>query len=550
MGGVCLTQACHAHDILSYVHGPVKTVFAKLATRVNDIEGEDCAAITVELANGSLAVLSATLGAAEETSRLRFVFGDMTVESASPEPYRPGKEPWHFKGKTAQIDAAIEAAFADFEPTLESFAGQFARIHACITQGAPTPVTLADARASLELITAIYYSAESGTPQTLPIAPDHPRYASWVPAARGFAKGAGVMTRLTLRGITKRYGTVEVIHGIDLDVPSGEFVVFVGPSGCGKSTLLRMIAGLEAITGGEFCIDGVRVNEVPPAQRQIAMVFQSYALYPHMTVYDNLAFGLQTAGEKKDVIDQRVQLAAAMLKIEPYLQRKPKALSGGQRQRVAIGRAIVRNPKLFLFDEPLSNLDAELRVQMRVELSKLHADLGTTMIYVTHDQVEAMTMADRIVVLRDGLIEQSGTPLELYNRPANRFVAGFIGSPKMNFLEAKVTGRDAQGLTRGAARRRDALGGRGCRQGVGGRRGHARHPPRACAAGRRRPAGHSGLIEQLGGNTVLYGTLSAQQPVVVQVVGQSAVRRGDTVHVQLPAADCHAFDAKGLSLAG
>ena len=188
MGGVCLTQACHAHDILSYVHGPVKTVFAKLATRVNDIEGEDCAAITVEMANGSLAVLSATLGAAEETSRLRFVFGDMTVESDSPEPYRPGKEPWHFKGKTAQVDAAIAAAFADFEPTLESFAGQFARIHACLVHGAPKPVTLADARASLELITAIYCSAESGTPQTLPIAADHPRYASWVPAARGFPK--------------------------------------------------------------------------------------------------------------------------------------------------------------------------------------------------------------------------------------------------------------------------------------------------------------------------------------------------------------------------
>jgi predicted dehydrogenase len=188
MGGVCLTQACHAHDILSYVHGPVKTVYARLATRVNDIEGEDCAAITVELANGSLAVLSATLGAARELSRLRFVFGDMTVESASPEPYRPGEEPWHFVGKTAQIDAAIAAALADFEPSLESFAGQLARIHACLTQGAPMPVTLADARASLELITAIYYSAESGTPQTLPIAPDHPRYASWVPAARGFAK--------------------------------------------------------------------------------------------------------------------------------------------------------------------------------------------------------------------------------------------------------------------------------------------------------------------------------------------------------------------------
>ena len=357
------------------------------------------------------------------------------------------------------------------------------------------------------------------------------------------------MTSLTLRGITKRYGAVEVIHGIDLDVPSGEFVVFVGPSGCGKSTLLRMIAGLEAITGGEFCIDGLRVNEVPPAQREIAMVFQSYALYPHMTVYDNLAFGLQTAGEKKSVIDQRVQLAAAMLKIEPFLARKPKALSGGQRQRVAIGRAIVRNPKLFLFDEPLSNLDAELRVQMRVELSKLHAELGTTMIYVTHDQVEAMTMADRIVVLRDGLIEQSGTPLDLYNRPANRFVAGFIGSPKMNFLEAKVTGRDAQGLTVAlpggeslsvAADASKGSVGDGVTLGI--------RPEHVLLA----DSGLTvtvGLIEQLGGNTVLYGTLSAQQSVVVQVVGQSAIRRGDTVQVQFPPVACHAFDAKGLSLA-
>ena len=250
------------------------------------------------------------------------------------------------------------------------------------------------------------------------------------------------MAELTLRSVVKRYGTTQVVHGIDLDIKNGEFVVFVGPSGCGKSTLLRMIAGLEEISDGELCIDGVRMNEVAPAKREIAMVFQSYALYPHMSVYDNLAFGLQTAGEKKDVIDRRVQHAAKMLKIDTYLQRKPKALSGGQRQRVAIGRAIVREPKLFLFDEPLSNLDAELRVQMRVELSKLHADLGTTMIYVTHDQVEAMTMADRIVVLRDGVIEQAGSPLELYNHPANRFVAGFIGSPKMNF----ITGAPAAAL--------------------------------------------------------------------------------------------------------
>ena len=357
------------------------------------------------------------------------------------------------------------------------------------------------------------------------------------------------MTRLTLRGITKRYGAVEVIHGIDLDIGSGEFVVFVGPSGCGKSTLLRMIAGLEAISGGEFCIDGQRVNEVPPAQREIAMVFQSYALYPHMSVYDNLAFGLQTAGEKKDVIAQRVQQAAALLKIEPYLQRKPKALSGGQRQRVAIGRAIVRNPKLFLFDEPLSNLDAELRVQMRVELSKLHADLGTTMIYVTHDQVEAMTMADRIVVLRDGIIEQSGSPLALYNRPANRFVAGFIGSPKMNFLDGRVSARSAEGvvvtLPGGETLEVPAAAGRAS---VGDAITVGIRPEHALLGDSGLPLA-VGLIEQLGGNTVLYGTLSAQQPLVVQVVGQSAIRRGDTVRVQLPAAACHGFDAQGATLA-
>jgi len=311
-----------------------------------------------------------------------------------------------------------------------------------------------------------------------------------------------------------------------------------------------MIAGLEAITGGEFCIDGVRVNEVPPAQREIAMVFQSYALYPHMTVYDNLAFGLQTAGEKKSVIEQRVQLAAAMLKIGPFLARKPKALSGGQRQRVAIGRAIVRNPKLFLFDEPLSNLDAELRVQMRVELSKLHAELGTTMIYVTRDQVEAMTMADRIVVLHDGLIEQSGSPLALYNRPVNRFVAGFIGSPKMNFLEATVTGRDPGGLTVVLS------GGELLSVAADAAKGSAGDtvtigicPEHALLADSGLPV-TVGLIEQLGGNTVLYGALSPQQPVVVQVVGQSAIRRGETVHVQFPPVACHAFDAQGLSLAG
>jgi multiple sugar transport system ATP-binding protein len=358
------------------------------------------------------------------------------------------------------------------------------------------------------------------------------------------------MAELSLRGIVKRYGSVEVIHGVDLEIKHGEFVVFVGPSGCGKSTLLRMIAGLEEISDGEFCIDGVRVNELAPAKREIAMVFQSYALYPHMSVYDNLAFGLQTAGENKEVIDQRVQHAAKMLKIDTYLQRKPKALSGGQRQRVAIGRAIVRQPKLFLFDEPLSNLDAELRVQMRVELSKLHADLGTTMIYVTHDQVEAMTMADRIVVLRDGVIEQAGSPLDLYNRPANRFVAGFIGSPKMNFLNGALASQNADGMTvrlgggesiHLPAKTSAAVGSAVC---VGIRPEHIE----LVDAGASGLPMNVALTEQLGGNTVLYGTLSDQQSLVVQVVGQSHFKRGDTVQVRLPAHACHVFNEQGLSM--
>ncbi len=360
------------------------------------------------------------------------------------------------------------------------------------------------------------------------------------------------MAELSLRGIVKRYGAVEVVHGIDLDIKHGEFVVFVGPSGCGKSTLLRMIAGLEEISGGEFCIDGVRVNELAPAKREIAMVFQSYALYPHMSVYDNLAFGLQTAGEKKEVIAQRVQHAAKMLKIETYLQRKPKALSGGQRQRVAIGRAIVREPKLFLFDEPLSNLDAELRVQMRVELSKLHADLGTTMIYVTHDQVEAMTMADRIVVLRDGVIEQAGSPLDLYNRPANRFVAGFIGSPKMNFLDGVIASRTLDSMVvrlqggesvslPAVPSGRIADGAPLC---LGIRPEHIELTHQGLPM-------KVALTEQLGGNTVLYGSLGDgdnPQSLVVQVVGQSLYKRGDTVQVRLPAEYCHAFDDKGLAV--
>ena len=246
------------------------------------------------------------------------------------------------------------------------------------------------------------------------------------------------MATIQLNNVTKNFGGVEVIHGANLSVEDGEFVVFVGPSGCGKSTLLRLLSGLEDLSSGEIAIDGARVDHLPPAQRGLAMVFQSYALYPHMTVYQNMSYALKVARKSKQEIDQRVRAAAEILQLTEYLDRKPKALSGGQRQRVAIGRAIVREPRVFLFDEPLSNLDAKLRVQMRIELTNLHKQLKSTMIYVTHDQVEAMTMADKIVVMRDGNIEQVGAPLDLFNRPNNKFVAGFIGSPSMNFFEGRV----------------------------------------------------------------------------------------------------------------
>ncbi len=246
------------------------------------------------------------------------------------------------------------------------------------------------------------------------------------------------MADVVLNGIRKSYGATEVLHGIDLDVKDGEFVVFVGPSGCGKSTLLRIIAGLEKISAGELFIGGRRVNDVPPAERKIAMVFQSYALYPHMTVYKNMAFGLKFARTNRAEVDRRVRHAAEILKLTPLLNRKPAALSGGQRQRVAIGRAIVREPAVFLFDEPLSNLDAALRINTRVEIAKLHRELKATTIYVTHDQVEAMTLANKIVVMNQGRVEQVGSPLDLYHRPANLFVAGFIGSPRMNFIPGRV----------------------------------------------------------------------------------------------------------------
>ncbi|AYG68932.1 MULTISPECIES: sn-glycerol-3-phosphate ABC transporter ATP-binding protein UgpC [unclassified Rhizobium] len=248
------------------------------------------------------------------------------------------------------------------------------------------------------------------------------------------------MSGLTIKNVRKSYAAVNIIHGVDVEISDGEFVILVGPSGCGKSTLLRMIAGLEDITGGEISIGGRIVNDLPPKDRDIAMVFQNYALYPQMTVAQNMGFALQLAGAKRAEIDQKVGDAARILGLQPLLERKPAQLSGGQRQRVAMGRAIVRDPKVFLFDEPLSNLDAKLRVKMRAEIKALHQRLKTTIVYVTHDQIEAMTMADKIVVLQGGKVEQIGTPLELYDRPKNVFVAGFLGSPAMNFLEGKIAG--------------------------------------------------------------------------------------------------------------
>jgi multiple sugar transport system ATP-binding protein len=349
------------------------------------------------------------------------------------------------------------------------------------------------------------------------------------------------MATLALKGVTKAFGPTKVIHAIDLEIAHGEFIVFVGPSGCGKSTLLRMIAGLEDVTSGEVAIDGAVVNAVPAAMRGLAMVFQSYALYPHMSVKQNLSFGLENLGTPKAEIAARVEEAARMLRIEPLLARKPGQLSGGQRQRVAIGRAVVREPKIFLFDEPLSNLDAELRVQMRIEIGNLHQRLGNTMIYVTHDQVEAMTMADRIAVLKDGRLEQFGRPLDLYNRPANRFVAGFIGSPRMNFLAGTISAVAAGGVE-------VALDGGGTLTIPCAPEGAA--PGEAVTLGIRPEhiglaesgmgesnmgdvAFHVTLTEQLGGESYLHGTLPSGETLSVRLSGQTQVARGETIGLKL-----------------
>jgi multiple sugar transport system ATP-binding protein len=333
------------------------------------------------------------------------------------------------------------------------------------------------------------------------------------------------MGSIQLKQVRKAFGAVNVINGVDLDIKNGEFAVFVGPSGCGKSTLLRLIAGLEDMTSGQILIDGKDVTEVGPSKRGLAMVFQSYALYPHMSVRNNIAFALKMAGQSADVIEKKVSKAAATLNLTDYLDRKPRQLSGGQRQRVAIGRAIVREPSAFLFDEPLSNLDAALRVQMRVEIGELHNVLKTTMIYVTHDQVEAMTMADKIVVLDRGSVAQVGSPLDLYNKPNGLFVAGFIGSPTMNLIKG------ASAEKRGAAT-------------IGIR---PEHVEVSTTAGEW-PAKVT-LAEHLGSDTFLHATADGIGPMTLRLEGEAPLRADQRIFITPREANIHRFDKEGLRIA-
>jgi multiple sugar transport system ATP-binding protein len=339
------------------------------------------------------------------------------------------------------------------------------------------------------------------------------------------------MAFLQLKGVEKYFGEHQVIKGIDLQIQPGEFIVFVGPSGCGKSTLLRLIAGLEVMDAGSIVLDGRDITQLASSKRDLAMVFQSYALYPHMSVYQNMSFALELAKEKPAVIREKVERAAAILNLTEYLQRTPKALSGGQRQRVAIGRAIVRAPKVFLFDEPLSNLDAALRGQTRVEIAKLHRELGATTVYVTHDQVEAMTLADRVVVLRDGQIEQVGTPLALYDRPANQFVAQFIGTPQMNLLALQGLAPLLPALQLPA----DAKGFIGLR-------------PESIAlarVGSGQLQAKVELVEALGAETLIYLATQGGAQLIVRQNTRTPLRVGDAVGVQIDTAQAHIFDAQG-----
>ncbi|MFM2065645.1 MAG: hypothetical protein RLZZ584_554 [Pseudomonadota bacterium] len=338
------------------------------------------------------------------------------------------------------------------------------------------------------------------------------------------------MAYLQLQGIEKYFGELRAIKGIDLTIEQGEFIVFVGPSGCGKSTLLRLIAGLEQIDGGRLVLDRRDITELPSSKRDLAMVFQSYALYPHMSVFENMSFALKLAGVDPSIIKDKVERAARILNLTQYLERTPKALSGGQRQRVAIGRAIVRAPKVFLFDEPLSNLDAALRGQTRVEIAKLHRDLGATTIYVTHDQVEAMTLADRVVVLRDGVIEQVGTPLELYDQPANQFVAQFIGTPQMNVVAADAVPQFTQVYCLPVA--------------SGGFVGLRPENLTLQPAGSGGVQGQVELVEALGAETLIYVQTGTAQLVARQNT-RTRLRVGDSVGVDIDADAAHLFDAQG-----
>ena len=351
------------------------------------------------------------------------------------------------------------------------------------------------------------------------------------------------MGSIRLENVEKWFGDVQVIKGVDLDIADGEFVIFVGPSGCGKSTLLRMISGLEETSRGKILLDDVDVTAEPPSGRKLSMVFQSYALYPHMTVGENMGFGLKTAGEAKPQIASKVDEAARVLKLDALLDRRPKALSGGQRQRVAIGRAIVREPKGFLFDEPLSNLDAALRVEMRLEIARLHQNLSTTMIYVTHDQVEAMTLADRIVVLKDGLIMQVGTPRELYENPNSLFVAQFIGSPKMNIMPATADGSrfTVSGHGSGTHSQGDTATGTAS---LGIRPEHID----LTGSDDAHCTGVVEVAEYLGADTYLYVNCAGLDTIVVRRTGAEPVKHGETIGLKFNEADIHLFDGEGRSI--
>ena len=361
------------------------------------------------------------------------------------------------------------------------------------------------------------------------------------------------MAAISLHQVVKRFGEIETIHGIDLEIKEGEFTVFVGPSGCGKSTLLRLIAGLDDLSSGKVSIGNVDVSDVEPADRGVAMVFQSYALYPHMTVEENMGFGLKMGNVESSEIKKQVKQASDILQLGPLLSRKPKELSGGQRQRVAIGRAIVRDPDVFLFDEPLSNLDAELRVEMRLQIANLHSQLANTMVYVTHDQVEAMTLADRIVILREGRVEQVGTPMDLYYRPGNEFVAGFIGSPKMNFIPVKVVEvnalqvtvalPDGQAVTINA---HTATCKKGDKVNLGIRPEHIQLLESELSV--LTLPYHADNVERLGNSTYLFGHYQNIDNFKVHIPSDEQVSKGDDMPLYIQKSHLHLFDKQGLSI--